>query len=99
MSILTEPLFHVSKRAKVTLSLLFIVVIFGGGYWFLMHTARGGSLALYAIGGGRGAPAAVHLACAVETDPRVNSKFELPLAFDDATKDQLKGFWYYSYLT
>jgi hypothetical protein len=96
MSILTEPIFKVSKRAKVIMSILFFAAIFGGGYWFLMHTARGGSLALYAIGG-RGAPAALHLACAEEADPRVNSKFELPLAFDEATKDQLKGFWYYSY--
>lgn len=78
---------------KVT-GVVLIVALFG--YWFFMHTIRGSSIAVYVIGGWH-APIGVKFACAQETDARVKTKFMLPLLFDEATKDQLRGFWYYSY--
>lgn len=35
--------------------------------------------------------------CAKNTDALVAEKFTLPLNFDKKTKDELRGFWYYSY--
>ncbi|MFM2374612.1 MAG: hypothetical protein RLZZ234_607 [Candidatus Parcubacteria bacterium] len=73
-----------------------VLVISLFGYYFIMHTNRGSSLALYAIGGWH-APLGVKIACGKDTDVRVYNKFLLPLAFDEDTKDQLRGFWFYSY--
>ena len=73
-----------------------VIVVLLLGYWFFAHTAKGGSLALYAIGGW-GAPWSVKVDCAKDTDRRVEEKFQLPLAFDEKTKDELRGFWYFSY--
>jgi hypothetical protein len=61
-----------------------------------MHTVRGSSFALYAVGGWH-APIATKWHCAMETDINVDKKFTLPLLFDEDTKNELKGFWYYSY--
>lgn len=66
------------------------------GYWFTMHTVRGSSFALYVIGGWH-APLGVKWKCAAKTDLTVDKKFTLPLLFDQKTKNELKGFWYYSY--
>ncbi len=66
------------------------------GYWFFMHTVRGSSFAVYIIGGWN-APLGVKWKCGAETDIAVDKKFELPLLFDKETKDELRGFWYYSY--
>lgn len=82
--------------SRTLLGIAIVAVVLGSGYWFFMYTVRGGSFALYTIGG-LNAPASVHWACAHETNPRVDAKFELPLAFDEKTKGELKGFWYYSY--
>lgn len=61
-----------------------------------MKTNRGSSLALY-IAGGWHAPLSIRWDCGQETDRRVKEKFLLPLEFDRASKNLLRGFWYYSY--
>ncbi len=73
-----------------------VVVALLLGYWFFYHTVRGGSFAVY-IFGGIHAPLSVKWECAPITDLRVEKKFTLPLLFDEETKNELRGFWYYSY--
>jgi hypothetical protein len=85
---------NVSKRT--ILGLLLIIFIVFLGYWFFTKTNRGSSWALYAIAGWN-APFSVKTACATKTDANVSKKFELPLKFDEKTKNELRGFWYYSY--
>ncbi len=82
------------KRA-LALSVV-VILLLVVGYWFFGTTVRGGSITLYTIGGW-GAPLSVKWDCAQETDIDVEEKFELPLAFDTETKNELKGYWYYSY--
>lgn len=83
-------------KHPLILGLLSLLILGGVGYWFFMHTNRGSSLALYAFGGLH-APLSVKWECAMTTDLWVEEKFSLPLAFDEKTKDSLRGFWYYSY--
>ncbi len=85
------------KVSKRTYLILFVIIlVLGAGYLFFTKTNRGSSWALYAIAG-RHAPLSVKMSCAKETDERVATKFSLPLKFDTKTKNELRGFWYYSY--
>jgi hypothetical protein len=85
-----------SRVRYIFLLLLCLTIISGIGYYFITKTNRGSSILLYVVGGWS-APTGVKWECAHETDRRVEEKFKLPLAFDEETKNQLRGFWYYSY--
>jgi hypothetical protein len=84
------------KTKKITVYICALLVLLGLLYFFFMQTNRGSSLALY-IASGWHAPINIRWNCGQETDKRVEEKFLLPLEFDQASKDLLRGFWYYSY--
>ena len=85
-----------TKRRKWGLRVLVVLGVLLSSYWYFGHTVRGGSISLYVVGGWH-TPLKVKWGCAQETDQRVVTKFELPLNFDQTSKNELKGFWYYSY--
>ena len=84
------------KYKKIVVILSIIIALILLGYWFFAKTVRGNSWALY-LAGGWHAPFAVKWECAKQTDKDVEAKFSRPLKFDEASKNLLKNFWYYSY--
>ena len=59
-------------------------------------TMTGRILSLYAFGGFWATPS-IKWTCAHEATNRVAEKFTLPLKFDEATKNELREFWHFSY--
>jgi hypothetical protein len=87
---------YLQKNRKVLRISAFVILAAALAYWFFMYTNRGSSIALYSIGGW-GAPLQIRWDCGKETDRLVVEKFKLPLDFTKESKDELRGFWYYSY--
>jgi len=85
-----------TKKKKIIISGTTVLIAMLIGYWFFYHTVRGGAFAVY-IFGGIHAPLSVKWECGAITDANVEKKFMLPLLFDEKTKNELRGFWYYSY--
>ncbi len=77
------------KIAWVTLVLLLIWIVF---------KVRLTVLGLY-VALGMHAPVSIRYECAKQADSLVHDKFQLPLAFDQASKDGLREFWHYSFYT
>lgn len=84
------------RKKKIIIIVMCFSLVILVGYIFFAHTNRGSSYALYMFGGWH-APIQTKWSCGKQTDVRVAEKFTLPLLFDEETKDELRGFWFYSY--
>ncbi len=85
-----------SRRKKIALSVLGVVILLGLlGAW-LQYTHTGRVYGLYAFAALK-APLGVKYACITDTNARVEEKFLAPLPLDQASIDGLREFWHFSY--
>lgn len=81
------------KRAKI---FIIILIILGVLYSLLEYTSRGRIVGLYLFSSFK-TPLSIKIDCINSTNKKVAEKFELPLNFDQSSKNALREFWHFSY--